>query len=304
MFDRVIVPLDESAASEAALAYAEVIPSRSVVLVSVEPDNVGPMLASAPEVEQWRDQREADLTGYLNRTAAGPRERGHQVETVVAFGDPAARIVEIAERRDEASTRERPERRGDDLIVMGSHGRGTGGRVAFGSVTDRVARHATVPVLVVRGGPRPSLPPPLNRIVVALDGSARAEAGLATAITLAERDAVPIHLVRVMDEDLLRATVRAGAAAATAYATALEVTRRQADDYLKEREQMLRERGLSATVELRMGHPATELVAAVLPGDLLVLTTHGRGGVRRWVLGSVAEKLVRLSPAPTLLVRA
>jgi nucleotide-binding universal stress UspA family protein len=58
-----------------------------------------------------------------------------------------------------------------------------------------------------------------------------------------------------------------------------------------------------AGTELRTGQPAPELLAALRPGDLVVLTPHGRGGVRRWLLGSVAEKLVRLAPAPVLLVR-
>jgi nucleotide-binding universal stress UspA family protein len=80
--------------------------------------------------------------------------------------------------------------------------------------------------------------------------------------------------------------------------------RRQAETYLAAQVTRLRDRDLAATGETRTGIPAGELLAAVKPGDLVVVTTHGRGGVRRWLLGSVAEKLVRLASAPVLLVRA
>jgi nucleotide-binding universal stress UspA family protein len=58
-----------------------------------------------------------------------------------------------------------------------------------------------------------------------------------------------------------------------------------------------------ATWEVRVGKPAQEIVAALKPGDLLVLTTHARGGITRWLLGSIANHLVRESPVPVLLVR-
>jgi nucleotide-binding universal stress UspA family protein len=289
VFERILVPLDGSAAAEAALAFAELIPSRTVRLLTVEPDAAGPMLASAPEVEAWREARRVEGQAYLERAGEGLRRQGREVETEVAFGDPAEQIVGAAAAVD--------------LVMMGSHGRGAGGRVAYGSVADRVARHAPAPVLVVRGGTQPAALPPLTRVVVPLDGSARAEAALPTATALADLLGVPVHLVRVLEEDVLRATVQAGAAAAAAYAAAQEATRRQADAYLADEARRLRDQDVAAGTELRTGQPAPELLAALRPGDLVVLTPHGRGGVRRWLLGSVAEKLVRLAPAPVLLVR-
>lgn len=289
MFDILVVPLDGSEPAEAALAIAELIPSQRVRLLTVEFDAQVPMLGDAPAWEVWRAEREREGQTYLERMAEPLRRQGRAVETIFEFGDPADLIVGVAADAD--------------LIVMGSHGRGGADRVLFGSVADRVARHATCLTLIVRGGERPAVAPPLSRLVVPLDGSLFAERALPTATALAAVLGLPIHLVRVFDFDALRATVQAGIHAATAYAQSQEAIRRQGEEYLATQAQRLRNRDLTATSELRIGPPAAELLEAVRTGDLIVLTTHGRGGIRRWLLGSVAEKLVRLAPAPVLLVR-
>lgn len=289
MFDLILVPLDGSEPAEAALALAGLIPSRRVRLLTVEPDTTGPMLASAPEWEAWRTGREREGQAVLERAAEPLRRQGRAVETAVEFGDPADRIVDAAADAD--------------LIVIGSHGRGGGGRVLFGSVADRVARYATAPTLIVRGGERPAAAPPLTRLVVPLDGSPFAEGALPLAAALADILGLPIHLVQVVDSDVRRAAVQAGISAATADARSQAAVRRQAEEYLAAEAQRLRNRDLAATSEVRTGPAAAELVDAIRPGDLVVLTTRGRGGVKRWLLGSTAETLVRLAPAPVLLVR-
>lgn len=289
MFERILVPLDGSVAAEGALAFVELIPSRSIRLLTIDPDESGPMLASAPETDAWRaKQREVGET-YLSRVAAPLERQAREIELMVAFGDAAERIIEIAADVD--------------LIVMGSHGRGAGGRIAFGSVADRVARHAPAPVLVVRGGSHPTAPPPVARLVVPLDGSDRAETAIAMATVLAEILGIPMHLVRVVSDELPRATVQAGLGAAAVIVANQLAINQAAELYLSDAVQQLRGQDYVVTSELRTGHPATELLQVVQPGDLIVLTSHGRGGVRRWLLGSVAEKLVRLAPAPVLLMR-
>jgi nucleotide-binding universal stress UspA family protein len=66
----------------------------------------------------------------------------------------------------------------------------------------------------------------------------------------------------------------------------------------------LKEEGVAASGAILDGSPFFAISDATEPGDLIVLTSHGRGGVRRWLLGSVAEKLVREAPVPVLLVPA
>ena len=289
VYDRMLVPLDGSAAAETALAIAELIPSQRVRLLQVESDTRGPMLVDAHDADAWRAGREASARAYLDRSADGLRRQGREVEPAFAFGDPASRIIAAATDVD--------------LVVMATQGRGAGGRALFGSVADRVARHAPTATLLVRGGARPAAAPPLARIVVPLDGSPVAERAVDAAADVAGPLGLPLHLVRVVEGDTVRASVQAGTRAAAAYARVQEALKREAEAYLAAWVRRLRNRDLAATAEVRTGEPAVELLGAVSAGDLVAMTTHGRGGVRRWLLGSVAEKLVRLAPGPVLLVR-
>ncbi len=68
--------------------------------------------------------------------------------------------------------------------------------------------------------------------------------------------------------------------------------------------EQLRHNDVETTTEVRHGLPAQAIVAATKPGDLIVMTSHGRTGLLRWLLGSVAEAVVRQSVVPILLVRA
>src|SRR3712207_4440424 len=120
MYDCILVPLDGSEAAEAALAYAELIPSRRVKLLQIEPGERGPMLAGAPELDAWRVEREAVARAYLTQAGEALSRQGRTLEITFAFGDPAARIVEAANDVD--------------LIFLTTHGRGAGGWAIFGSV--------------------------------------------------------------------------------------------------------------------------------------------------------------------------
>lgn len=273
-YERIMIPLDGSKAAEAALSFVELIPSARVRLLQVEPDMAGPMLASAPEAETWRTAREMQARIYLDQVALGLRQQGRFVEITFGFGDPAMRIIEGASDTD--------------LLVMTTHGRGAGGRMLFGSVADRVARHAPAATLLVRGGKRPASPPPVTRIVIALDGSRLGELAIPAAMGIAGDLGLDLHLVRVVGDRQ----------------TPGSVARADVEEYVKSWAQRLRDKDLSATVEVLTGAPAITLLNALRRGDLVVMTTHGHGGLRRWLLGSVAEKVVRAAPGPVLLVRA
>jgi nucleotide-binding universal stress UspA family protein len=289
MRDRILVPLDGSAAAEAALAYAELLPSARVRLLQVEPDTNGPVPAREPEREAWRTARAADARAYLERVSSTLRQQGRSVETGFEFGDPADWIIASA---------------GDaDLIVMTTSGRGSGGRALFGSVADRVARHAQTPTLLVRATNALPGPPQVARVIVPLDGSALATQALPAAAMIANDLGVPMHLVRVLDADPVRASVEAGVLAGAAYARAQDEVRRQAEAELEQQVLALRNQDIAASAEIRAGSPALELLDAIAPTDLVVMTSHGRGGFSRWLLGSVAEKIVREAAAPVMLVR-
>jgi nucleotide-binding universal stress UspA family protein len=264
-FHRILVPLDGSARAEAALPWVQLLPSRHIRLLNICPE---------------RSPQSATAAGYLEEIATRLSRPGRNVESRVVFGGPAEGIVANAADAD--------------LIVMCTQGEGGGGRLLYGSVADRVARHAPAPTWLVRGGHDPVSTADVRRIVVALDGSAAAERALDMATRLARMLGTPMHLVTVSDQPGAAGLPSAGRAANFEAAGA----------YLDRQAEAVRARDVPGSTEVRSGTPATELLATVGPGDLLVMTTHGRGTARRWQIGSVAEKLLRHATAPVVLVRA
>ena len=289
MFDTIVVPLDGSSAAERVLAYVARLPSRRVRLLQVFPD-VSDLVPDPDLLDAWRRARAEDAEAYLGHLAEPLRGQGREVDQAWAFGEPAEQIVTAAAP--------------GDLIAMSTHGRGLAGRVLLGSVADRVVRHAAAPTLLVRAGERPTGGAEVARLVVPLDGSKLAEQALPVAAELARELGVPVRLVRALDVDLVRAAVQAGPAVAAAHAASQARLETGILAELEARAASLREQGAAATAEVLHGAAVPALLAALAPDDLLVLTTHGRGNVGRWLLGSVAEPLVRQAVAPVLLVRA
>ena len=155
MYKKVLVPLDGSKLAECVLSHVEDIAkgcgTEEVVLVSVTERIMGlgerrvihatePIPAAEPVVRVpvvvGKMQRQAER--YLNRIAKRLDKKGIKVRTEVLLGDPAHEIASFAEKD------------GDGLIIMASHGRSGLSRWTHGSVADRVFRHSTVPVLMVR----------------------------------------------------------------------------------------------------------------------------------------------------------
>jgi nucleotide-binding universal stress UspA family protein len=144
-----------------------------------------------------------------------------------------------------------------------------------------------------------------NRIVVPLDGSPIAEQSLTTAEEFSKRLAVPLHLVRVIDiVGLERYGAHGLAVEYSGVVVALEAEREAATDYLAKTKEKLTAAGFEVTTEMADGQAARVLVELTKPDDLIVMATHGRSGLRRWVLGSVTEDVVRHAKVPVLIVRA
>lgn len=269
-FERILIPLDGSARAEAALGWVHLLPARQIRLLQVCPQEV-------PDG--------ADAATYLAEVAARSCPPGVAIDIRVGYGGPAEGIVSDAIDAD--------------LIVMCTQGAGDGGRRLFGSVADRVARHAPVPTLLLRGGRDPVATAPLRRIVVPLDGSPAAERALVLAAKLASMLDTRVHLVSVHDRE---ASDEPDSGRNPGGLPALSNDGLSA--YLEQKAVTMRSHDVATSTEARSGAPAEELLATVGPGDLLVITTHGRGEARRWQIGRVAEKLLRHAPAPIVLIRA
>ena len=297
MFSKILVPLDAARDAETALPLAETLAKQldaEVVLIAVLPEDVAvsPVLAAyEAALARMAETRRVAALAYLD----GIRERllrnGVPASTAVRVGPVAATIVEMARTE------------GAGLIAMATHGQVGPQRWFLGSVADEVARSAEVPVLLVRPGEAGTVvsEPPTD-IIVPLDGSALAERALPIAVALAKTFGAPVTIVR---------TVAAGwwsmdAGMYVELPDIIEAIEAEAREYLDVTANSLKAQGIEVATRFSLFAPpdrAVEEVAVSARRPLVVMTSHGRSGLARVVLGSVADRIVRNSSAPVLIVR-
>jgi nucleotide-binding universal stress UspA family protein len=293
-----LVPFDGSANAEAVFPFVPLLADgeREVILLQVIPEAqavhspMGEEMLAAEELQRLSDAAaRADLDRAARALAAlAPDLR---LEQVVAIGDPAERIAAIAAERQVRT------------ILLASQGHSSARPGGFGSVVGYVVRLAPVPVVVVRarGDARDSAG--VERLVVAHDGSARAARVIPLVHDLARRLSAHVHLIAVIEheESELPPTVAAVIdphLRDEAQADALNRARRRLESAGA---QFLR-KGLPASWHVHTGPAAPTIIEACAPRDVLVITSHGETA-SRWMLGSVAEKLIREAPVPVILLR-
>ena len=143
-----------------------------------------------------------------------------------------------------------------------------------------------------------------SRIVVPLDGSDVADEALTHAVEFARQFNAPLHLLRVADAHALERV--AGTGIGLDYVAVGALLQEEVDDakaYLSAKAKALASDGLSVSHDVVTGPISRSIVDALQSGDLLVMASHGRTGISRWFLGSVAENVIRHAPVPVLLVR-
>lgn len=295
MYNRIIVAMDGSEPSQAALKYAAQIPTKELVLLHV-------MVDREVIVPEWMLRRESSrnetsMADRLESMAAELRTDERDVKVEVRVGDVAEEIIAAGEDAD--------------IVVMMTHGRGAAGRVIFGSVADRVVRYGSAPTLLVRVGELTRNPKTPDRVVCALDGSEIAERGLNAAMKLASALNLPLHLVRSVGLQDVKAALRESSTEwqspadmdPNLYDQTLEAVKSSAKEYLATREALASAKIENVSSELVEGSVPFTLMWAADVDDIMVITTRGQGGYKRWSLGSVAEKLVREAPCPIFLER-
>ena len=211
--------------------------------------------------------------------------KGTIARSHLRMGRPAEEVVGLAEKIEA------------DLIVVGSRGAGPLRRLLMGSVSDSVVRHAHCPVLVVRG--KPVVFP--AKILVATDGSKEAELAASTILSLSKGTGSELHVV----------TVALGYPYVYAYydlrhPAEVEQHRREARTVLDQQvDYMVRAGGTVAKAHLCDGVPEEEIVvlAEEIGADLVVLGSRGLGGMRRTLMGSVSDSVVRHVHCSVLVVR-
>ena len=276
MFSRILVPLDQSALAEQATGTASALARASkadigLVLAHEMAPYDGVLAAS------WMDAKTPEESSYVRTLAEElAKDANVTVDGCVETGKPVDVICRRARELDA------------DLIVMTSHGRTGLSRMWLGSVADGVIREASVPVLMLRPMDEPhhrtTDAPLFHRILVPLDGSTTSSAILAAAGDMARASGGTLMLVRVITPTEQGADIARVELADAARSLELD--------------------GLKVETDFVSGERiAQELLemAKAKSADLIALTTNGRGA-SRFVVGSVADKILRASHLPLLLL--
>jgi nucleotide-binding universal stress UspA family protein len=283
---RVLVATDGSPdARTAAQWLAELpLPAETTALAAAVVD-LPPSPLDIPTVADFKRALLDEGRQAADEVVALLKHRIRAVEARAVAGDAREEIVRLAE--------EWPA----DLVVVGARGMGAVATALLGSVSLAVARHAPCPVLVVRPHPRP-----LRSVALALDGS---ESALAAARYFARFPLGPeiaVRLVGVVEPPAMPRGVPMGAGTMLRAAVAL-IT----DERRRTLEAALEDAGRRFTAprhELPVGPPAETLERLSADVDLMVLGARGLGALKRLLLGSVSERVLRHAACPVLIVRA
>ncbi|MFC1985095.1 universal stress protein [Chloroflexota bacterium] len=308
MYQKMLVPLDGSELAEVVFIYAKELAVRldlEVILFYVYNPVLGqflPMHRAYVEraVEIIRHQSKEVQSKKGARAGSKPvKVRGELTE-----GYPAEEILRYA---DENAI---------DLILMATHGRSGLKRWTIGSVADKVLSASKYPVWLVRAGIPGEIPYdkwPKITIVAPLDGSELAEAVLPHVEALAkQRDAksVEVALLRICEppvtpsyyvSELPEVPLNWG----EYMQQETNRCKQQANDYLTVVEKRFRDTGISVQSKVLEGKAADEIVDYVKqnPFNLVVMATHGRSGLSRWIYGSITENILQGVTSPVLLIR-
>jgi len=310
-----LVATDFSEAADAALSCGRSLARKFGATLHVL--HVSENVFLGPIVLDSRSVEEAALNHLLRRLVADDRGLLRARAVVETSHAPAEAIVAYARRADIG------------LIVMGTHGRAGAARMLMGSVAERVVRTAPCPVLTVRQAERAFMPcstgtasgvqnnaaeprhlsrmevamVTLKNILVPTDFGEAADAALIYARELAGRFGATLHVIHVTENIFLKTYGE------TYGPLAIDLQRSLDEGARKQLDELLTDSDGSGPPTRRMilnsSLPSFAIVeyADVNAIDLIVMGTHGRGGLAHLMMGSVAERVVRLAPCPVLTVR-
>ena len=290
-FTDIVVATDGSdpaaAAVDAAIGLAAGTGATLHVCTVVNPFPTGQSLTDLRKNREEADER-------VESIVARAEDAGVDAVATVREGMPADELLAYVEEV------------GAEMVVIGTHGRGGARRVLLGSVAETVVRTADVPVLVVHGDGVEVEWGSESRFLLATDGS--------DAVTPAERIGVDLattlggRLTAVSAVDQARALTNAGGGVLTneTIESVKRAVTNRATDAVDRALDRAEEAGVDADGEVIEGEPSRAICgyARDADADVVIVGTHGRTGVRRVVLGSVAERILRAADRPVLVVPA
>ncbi len=311
MFERILVPLDGSSVAERAIPAAASIARAfggSVILLSVVAPPVTPGKFSVPEEypKASTEEERASATAYLRGIAQSDKLAGIATEVQTLVGATAPMILSATQSLHA------------DLIVLCTHGYTGFKRWRLGSVAEKVIRHAQIPVFVLpeRGSEPATAVQQAVHALVALDGSSLSEvmlepaASLTAGLARAASQQGTLQLMRVVDipsgYGKFRSTVdsfydaQMRAEAKQEYEQYLETVAKRFS------EGELAKYNLAVTTVVATDPDVAEAIVQTAEQekvDFTAMATHGRGGVQRWALGSITERVLHATMVPLFIMR-
>lgn len=291
MIRTILVPLDGSELAEQVLPYASELARRAdaeiLLLTSIQP--VGIWDATATAINWEREERVAQE--YLDAQKERLQAAGLKVRVKREHGEAAAGILETAETENVS------------LIAISTHGRSGLSRWLFGSVADRIVQSAHVPLLMVRPDAKQPAPSTVfEKLLVPLDGSEVA----ASVLPFVE------EVAKLFGASLVLYHAVAPVSAYPGFETVnpqldgqvLQEMQQQAKELLSSAARDIGGRGVHATVAVSIDLAVDGILRAAKEtgADLIAIGTHGRSGIGRMVMGSVANAVMRRATLPCLLI--
>jgi nucleotide-binding universal stress UspA family protein len=297
MYTRLLIPLDGSKTAEAALPYGRTL--ARTLKIPVELLSIVDITVLATQVFRG--------SGYFEPIIAETVRSSEEYLNRIAKTFPADNVsctVETGKAEDVII-----EKAGSDatLTAMATHGRSGIDRLIMGSVAEKVLRSAINPLILIRASEEADSEglAVLKSVIVPLDGSELAETVLSPVVQLANALKLEVILLRAY-----QIPMNTYAGMEDSYPIDYEkisgALKEEAQSYLERKVAELKRNGIEKlSFVISEGSGAGEIVALGrrTPDNLIAMCTHGRSGIKRWVLGSVTEKVVRLSEDPVLIIR-
>jgi nucleotide-binding universal stress UspA family protein len=286
-----LVPLDGSTAAEAILPYVEYLATASKARVL--------LMAAVDKPRDWGEDTSGDLKGERNEAEAYLQRlqgrlasaTGSDVEIEVASDEPASAILAAAEKHH------------SELIAMTTHGRSGIARWVLGSVAAKLLHASQTPLLLVRpaGEGEKFRAPEIKRVLVPIDGSELSAAVLPFAGDLARSLRASVVLFHAVSEPAMAYPGTEAVLTDTAWQKAQAGARAFLDDVGKD----IAAKGVEVEVSVSVGNATDAITWAAEREnvDLIVMSTHGRSGLGRMVLGSVADGVARRTSLPVIVFR-
>lgn len=303
MFKRILIPLDGSLRSEQALELvSKLFADDDIELILLEatgsPTVTYPIYGAGMEgyVYPIPEYKKADADKYVGSIAEATRSWAPHVRGVSMLGRPDEAIIEVAKSENV------------DLIIMVTHGYDAFERLLLGSVTEKVIRDASCPVLAIRDGHLP------KHMLIALDGTQFSEAILEPAFALAQLIGADVTLARVdvpADDLNMRELAELSTIDRKLADTLVIQHNSRSEFYLDDlRSRYLRDDAKSEKTKINIdydvehGKPRLRLpkVAERHGCDLIAMATHGRKGLDRFFNRSVTEDVMHHTQTAMLVV--